>query len=72
MDLDVVLGFRNLLLCGAIVSSVSLAPDAAHRLSLRIRNLASSIPAWFRSLRDTLREKNRSGFWEIDMTKFEP
>ena len=72
MDIDLVMGFRNLFLCGVVVTSASLAPQTAARLVRRIRSLCSVVPAWFRYLHGLIRDKSRSQFWEIDMTKFEP
>jgi hypothetical protein len=72
MDTDIIMNFRNVMLVGAILSTATCFPDLASSCVRPLLKLRS----WFKrcraSLRVRLQEKRASGFWEIDMTKFEP
>jgi archaellum component FlaG (FlaF/FlaG flagellin family) len=72
METSLLLGLRNVLFIGALLTATSVVPGLstdANRLLLRIRqqvkDLRQSIKAW-------LRNHPSEKFWEIDMTKFEP
>lgn len=72
MDPDLSMNFRNMILVGTIVTTASFVPD----LLSRILQPLLKIRCWLRGchafIRTRLLEKRESGFWEIDMTKFEP
>lgn len=72
METELAMGLRNVLLCSAIISSVSFVHELPEPVVLLFREFLLFLRNCSRSLRDLVREKRSSDFWEIDMTKFEP
>ena len=72
MQFDPVFGLRNLIVFGVLFTTASLQPEASFALSRALRRIHSRLVCFRQSLRDALRTKGSSKFWEIDMTKFEP
>jgi hypothetical protein len=72
MEMELAMGLRNMLLCGAIVTSVSIVREVPEAVARPFRKFLSFIRNCSLAIRDFVRKKSSSDFWEIDMTKFEP
>jgi hypothetical protein len=72
MDTELLLNLRNLMLFSLVLSSGALFPEKSRNVS------AILIEKWKQFKKQRLMRKNRkadkqrTSFWEIDMTKFEP
>ncbi|MDH4163393.1 MAG: hypothetical protein OEW15_11995 [Nitrospirota bacterium] len=72
MDSELAMVLRNMILCGAIVSSVSFVQELSELAVLPLRKLLHLFQTCSQALKDRMRKRRTSDFWEIDMTKFEP
>ncbi len=72
MDSDLMLNLRNIALFGTIVTATTCSPSLSSRLLQTLAGFKARIKRIQALLRACFAEKTAAGFWEIDMTKFEP
>jgi len=72
MEFDLMLNLRNIMLFGTIVTATTCSPSLASRIVNPLIRLKGLVKRLHASLLTRFAAKRESGFWEIDMTKFEP